>query len=193
MHLDLSTSAQSVAGATPSRSFAMIAPDPTTVVDIYAADYAGASGSTSGALIKELTQKTPKVELTDSSTFVYYVVKQGSAPTAIWMDAPDAVSPGLAGPAWAVVGPVNVSYAPVAGELVLVSPPSGGVQVTLPSAGGVMGQRVGIKDTGAASTLSPITVTTVSGQTLDGSSSTQITAGHGHLVCVSDGSNWWNV
>jgi hypothetical protein len=194
VHLELSTTAQYVAGATPSRSFAMIASDPMTVVDIYAADGPEVSGAGSGALIKELTPKAPKVEITDSSTYVYYVLKQGSYPSAIWMDAPDATAPGPTAPSWAVVGPVNTSYGAAAGELVLVSAPSGSgtVTITLPSAASVQGQQVAIKDTGSASSY-PITVAASSGQTLDGATSAVISTSYAHLTCVSDGSNWWRI
>ena len=88
MHQVLTTSAVSVAGTSPSRSFAMLTTsgDPTTVVAILAGNEVGASGVTSGVVIKTLTPTTPYVQVTDSSTYLYYAVTQGTPPSVVWLD-----------------------------------------------------------------------------------------------------------
>jgi hypothetical protein len=194
LHLELSNSAQSVAGTTPFRSFAMIPTnnDPMTVVDILAADSLGASGLANGVLIKELTATNPRAEVTDSSTFIYYVIRQGSIPQAVWMDAPDLPSASGGAGAITVVGPVSGPYLATVGELVLVSAPLGGTTITLPSPAGVTGQRVQIKDTGGSAGTNHIVVKSVSGN-VDGSGSITISTNYGFATCVSDGSNWWLV
>jgi hypothetical protein len=183
VHLDLSTTAVSVAGATPSRSYQMLTTDPTTVVDIVAADNAGASGASNGVVIKELTFQSPRAQVTDSSTYVYYVVKQGTPPNEIWMDAADAIVPGLT--VWSVVSATSDPFQANPGELVIVS--TDPMTVQLPSALGISGQQVAIKDNGAGNTI-----TVSSSQSVDGTPGGFIfTEAFGYFVLVSDGSNWW--
>ena len=87
MHQILTTTSVSVVGTSPSRSFAMLgATDPTTVVVILAANVAGATGVTSGVVIKTLTPAAPYVQVTDSSSFIYYAVTQGTPPSVVWLD-----------------------------------------------------------------------------------------------------------
>ena len=87
MHLDLTTSSQSIAGTDTKRTLGMITADPTTVVHVLAADVGSVSGTANGVVIAELTAKTPEIQISDGSTYLYYVLKQGSAPSAIWCDA----------------------------------------------------------------------------------------------------------
>jgi hypothetical protein len=64
----------------------LAAADPTTVVAILAANEAGVSGVSSGVVIKTLTPAAPYVQVTDSSSFIYYAVTQGTPPTLVWLD-----------------------------------------------------------------------------------------------------------
>jgi hypothetical protein len=188
--------AQLILGAMPTRAYAMTpTPDPTTLVDILAVKGAGPIGPNNpGVLIKELTAKNPYAEVTDSSVYVGYTVKQGLAPSEVWLDAPDVPAPDATVPVWLVVRPAVSSYTANPGELVLVDAAigGGGVTITLPTAAGITGQRVGIKDTGGAFSHH-ITVATASGQTVDNAAPQPITTNLASRTYVSDGANWWIV
>jgi hypothetical protein len=191
VHLDLTLQAQSVAGTTASRSYAMLTPDPTTVVIILAADAVGATFLQNGVQITQLTAQNPRVQVTDSSSLVYYAVTQGAAPSKIWMDAVDGG--GAAATAWSVIGPVSSASPASPGQLVLVSTSGGAVQITLPSAVGVAGQRVAVKDASGSANNNNITLAASNAQTVDRASSVLVSTSYGSVTVVSDGASWWTV
>ena len=169
----------------------MLTPDPTTVVIILAADAVGTTLLQNGVQITQLTAQNPRVQSTDSSTFVYYAVTQGGAPSQIWMDAIDGG--GAAAAAWSVIGPVSSASPASPGQLVLVSTSGGAVQITLPSAVGVTGQRVAVKDASGSANSNNITVAASNSQTVDRAGSVPISTSYGSVTVVSDGANWWTV
>jgi hypothetical protein len=166
----------------------MVTFDPTTVVIVSAGDVLGTSN---GVQITQLTAQNPRVQVTDSSTFVFYTVTQGAAPSEIWMDAVD----GGAGAATAssVTGLVGTGYTASPGQLVLVSTQSSPATITLPSATNIVGQRVSVKDASGSASTNNITVSASNSQRIDGSSSVSISTSYGSVTVVSDGSNWWTI
>lgn len=109
-HLDLTTTSQSIAGASAARSFAMVTTDKNTVVHILAADGTGVTDTTACAFVTELTYKNPSINVTDGSTNLLYALKGGTAPSAIWCDAPTSNAVPVAGAATS--GAVQLSVAP---------------------------------------------------------------------------------
>jgi hypothetical protein len=172
----------------------MITADPTTVVIILAADVAAPTGvyvtpPQQGVQITQLTAQNPRVQVTDSSTYVFYTVTQGVAPSSIWMDAVDGSGAGLT--ALSVISPVTSSTTASPGQLLLVS--SGDVTITLSSAFGVAGQSVVVKDISGSGNPN-IRVAALTGQTVNGPSGpVTITSGYGSVRVVSDGANWWTI
>jgi hypothetical protein len=117
----------------------------------------------------------------------------GDAVTVPTSQDPLAQGPqGEAGP----VGPGNLTvtavktttYTAAAGELVLCDPTSAGFTVTLPTAVGVSGQTVAVKN--ASDSYNLVTVATTSAQTIDGASTYEIDGPRYGVRFVSDGANW---
>lgn len=192
-HIDLTTTSQSMATLDENRQFAMTTTDATTIVYVMSTDTSGVTSG--GVLVQVLTYTNPLARVKDTSAFLYYVVHQGSAPTAAWVDADAA--PGFIQPYWTVSGPSagtpwTASHTLVAGELAPFDTSGSAYTATLPSAVGIAGQRCGVKDaTGHAATHN-ITVNPAvsSGQTLDGASSVTISTNFACGVYVSNGVNW---
>ena len=90
--------------------------------------------------------------------------------------------------AWAVTDVQTGAYAAAAGELVRCDPTGGAFTVTLPSAAGISGRQVLIKNTTADTTA--ISVAADGAETIDGAASVDITTAYGSLRLVSDGSGW---
>lgn len=93
-------------------------------------------------------------------------------------------------------GPYNVTgvqtsaYNAVIWDFVLCDPSGGGFTVTLPTAVGVNGKSIRVKN--KTSSVNTITLATTSSQTIDGSSNLPIIErGFALLEFVSDNSNWW--
>jgi hypothetical protein len=192
VHLELQPFALSVAGVTSSRSYAMLTTDPTSVVLILAADALGASGLAHGVQIAQLTAQNPRVQVTDSSSFVFYLVTQGvstgQSKPIVWMDAVDGAGAALT--ALSVV-PVFTSTATASpGQIVLVK--TSPATITLTSAVGVGGQSLVIKDASGQS-FPNITVVPLPGQTVDNTTSVPINVALGSRRFVSDGANWWTI
>ena len=169
----------------------MLTTDPTSVVSILAADAVGASGLTHGVQITQLTAQNPRVQVTDSSTFVFYVVTQGTtqgpSKPIVWMDAVDGSGAALTAlSVVAVFGSTTASP----GQLVLVN--SVDATITLSSAVGVAGQSVVVKDVSGHPNPN-ITVAALTGQSVDRQSSVPITSAYGSVRVVSDNANWWTV
>lgn len=82
------------------------------------------------------------------------------------------------------------AYAAAIGELVRCDPSGGTFAVTLPTAVGVSGRQIVVKNVTSSATA--ITFNTTSAQTIDtaASGATSIAAGFGSRVFMSDGSNW---
>jgi hypothetical protein len=85
----------------------------------------------------------------------------------------------------------GTAYVARAGEVVLVNS-AADTTITLPTAVGIKGQRIAIKDTVDAS-VHNITVATTSSQTVDATTPAAITTAKGSKTYLSDGANWWLV
>lgn len=114
-------------------------------------------------------------------------IRLGTA-TAAGLPATGAVGP--AGPDFTVTTVKTADYTAAAGELVRVSTAAAHT-ITLPTAVGIAGQRIAVKDvTGAGAATNNITIATTSAQTIDGAAPAAITADRGARLYVSDGANW---
>lgn len=97
---------------------------------------------------------------------------------------------GPTGPNFTVTAVKTGDYTAAAGELVRVSTAAAHT-ITLPTAVGIAGQRIAVKDvTGAGANTNNITIATTSSQTVDGAAPAAITADRGARVYYSDGANW---
>lgn len=90
--------------------------------------------------------------------------------------------------AWSVTAVKTTNYTAVAGELVRCDPSGGTLQITLPTAVGISGRRILVKNTTSSTTA--ITFATTSGQTVDGGAAASIVLGFDTRLFVSDGANW---
>jgi hypothetical protein len=99
---------------------------------------------------------------------------------------------------WITEGPARVSvtaaktgtaYVARAGDLVLCDTTSA-VTITLPTAVGIKGRSIRIKDITDAS-VHNITVATTSAQTIDATTPAVINTAKGSRAYTSDGANWW--
>lgn len=192
-HIDLTSTSQSLASLGDQRLLAMTSTDPSTVVYVMSTDTAGVT--TGGVMVQALSHSNARVQLRDSSAFLYYVLNQGSAPSAVWVDGDAAPGVASGGPYWTVSGPSagapwTANHTLVAGELAPFDTTAGSLTATLPTAVGSAGQRCGIKDATGLAGTNPITVATTSGQTVDGSAPATIAASLMCRVYVSNGANW---
>lgn len=104
---------------------------------------------------------------------------------------PGPVGPqGVQGGTWTVTGVKTANYGPVAGELVRCDTSGGGFTVTLPTAVGVAGQRIGVKDVAASFAAHNLTIAVTSAQTIDGAVPAALATNKEFRVYTSDGANW---
>ncbi len=116
-------------------------------------------------------------------------VRAGTADNA---GLPGPVGPqGPAGGDWTVTALKTADYTAAAGEFVLVSTAAAHT-ITLPTAVGVPGKKIGVKDAaGAGAATNNITIATTASQTIDATTPAAITTNRGVRVYVSDGANWF--
>ena len=92
---------------------------------------------------------------------------------------------------WTVTPLKTADYTAVAGEFVLVSTAAAHA-ITLPTAVGVAGKKIGVKDAaGAGAATNNITIATTASQTVDAAAPAVISTNRGVRVYVSDGANWF--
>lgn len=106
------------------------------------------------------------------------------------------VPPGATGATGAAADDMTItaikagSYTAVAGEFVRVSTAAARA-ITLPTAVGVAGQQISVKDvTGAGAGTNNITVDGTGGQTIDGAASLVMATNKQSVTFISDGANW---
>lgn len=111
----------------------------------------------------------------------------------VWVESSLALSLSLTASVPSVTAVKTLAYTAVIGDFVQVDSTAGIQTTTLPTAVGVKGQRVTVKDQGGAAATHTITVATTSSQTIDGASTLTITTNHAAKQFVSDGANWQSV
>lgn len=89
---------------------------------------------------------------------------------------------------WSVSAVQTGAYTAAAGELVRCDPTGGAFTVTLPTAVGIAGRKVLIKN--VTSDTTTITIDGAGAETIDGAASVTITVGYGSVRLVSDGAGW---
>lgn len=89
---------------------------------------------------------------------------------------------------------VGASYNAVANDFVRANGSGGALTIVLPTAIGISGQQVAVKDVGGGNTSGNINIATTGGQTIDGSASavlgTLVPGNLAEATFVSDGANW---
>lgn len=104
---------------------------------------------------------------------------------------PGPVGPqGAQAPPATVVGPKVADYTANAGELVLVDTSAGGFTLTLPTAVGIKGQSIPVKDKGGALATHNLTIATTGSQTVDGGAPAALATNKMFRRYTSDGANW---
>lgn len=89
---------------------------------------------------------------------------------------------------WSITSVQTGTYGASVGEVVRCDPSGGGFTVNLPTASGIAGQQVVVKN--VTSSTNTITVDGNGAETIDGSATETITTAWGSLALVSDGTNW---
>jgi hypothetical protein len=89
---------------------------------------------------------------------------------------------------WVVTTVKTGAYNAAAGELVRCDPSGGIFTVTLPTAVGISGRMISVKN--VTSSVTAITIATTGGQTIDGAATVTINTGFDSLFFASDGANW---
>lgn len=92
---------------------------------------------------------------------------------------------------WTVTAVQTAAYAASPGEMVLCDPSGGTFDVNMPSALGISGRQVLIKNVTADT--SGIGVVPDGSETIDGGAGLSITSAYGSARLISDGANWWQV
>lgn len=91
MHIQLTTSTQSLDGFSEDRTVGCTSSDSNTAIGLFVANSAGQS--TGVQLLDErgrpvIVEAGTTMKVRDGSTFVAYALLRGSAPSAVWVDAP---------------------------------------------------------------------------------------------------------
>lgn len=89
---------------------------------------------------------------------------------------------------WTVTAVQTGAYTAAAGQLVRCDPSGGAFTVTLPTAVGISGRQIGIKNTTSDATT--ITIDADGSETIDGAASVDMSAGLASLTFASDGAGW---
>jgi hypothetical protein len=104
---------------------------------------------------------------------------------------PQIGAPGAVGGTWTVTGPLTSTSNNLAADQFAKCDTTGAVTVTLPTAVGISGHRIAVKDITDAS-VHNITVARTSAQTIDGAASNKtISTAKQCVIFVSDGANWF--